>query len=58
LILEPEKVIDRCSISLWNRTIMEYLIKWKNMPPEEATWENEQFMKKHPQLQALRENIF
>jgi hypothetical protein len=36
---------------------MEYLIKWKNMPPEEATWEDEQFMKKHPQLQALRENF-
>jgi hypothetical protein len=34
---------------------MEYLIKWNNMPPEEATWENEQFMKKHPQLQDLRE---
>jgi hypothetical protein len=58
LILEPEKVIDQCSLSLWNRTIMEYLIKWKNMPLEEATWENEQFMKKHPQLQALRENFF
>jgi hypothetical protein len=32
LILEPEKVIDQCSLSLHNRTIMEYLIKWKNMP--------------------------
>jgi hypothetical protein len=25
---------------------------------KEATWENEQFLKKHSQLQALRENNF
>ena len=58
LILELEKVMDRCSISLQNITIMEYLIKWKNIPPEEATCENKQFMKKHPQLQVLREKHF
>jgi hypothetical protein len=34
LILEREKVIDWNSISLRNKTIMEYLIKWKCMPPE------------------------
>jgi hypothetical protein len=50
LIFEPEKVIDQHSLFLWNRTTMECLIEWKNMPLEEATWENEQFMKKHPQL--------
>jgi len=49
LILEPQKVMNQYSLSLWNRTIMEYLIKWKNMPLEEATWESEQFVKKHPQ---------
>jgi hypothetical protein len=37
---------------------MEYLIKWENMPPEEVAWENEQFMTKHPQLQALRAKLF
>jgi hypothetical protein len=58
LILEREKVIYQRSLSLWNRIIMEHLIKWNNMPLEEATWENEQFVKKHPQLQALRENVF
>jgi hypothetical protein len=49
LILESKKVIDQYYLSLQNRPIMEYPIKWKNMPPKEA-WENEQFMKKHPQL--------
>ena len=37
---------------------MECLIMWKNASPEEATWEDEKFMKKHPQLQDLRENVF
>jgi hypothetical protein len=41
LILELEKFVDGHSTSLQNITIMENLIKWKNMPPEEATWENE-----------------
>ena len=36
---------------------MEYLIKWKNMPPKEATWEDEKFIKKHSQLQSFRENL-
>jgi hypothetical protein len=58
LLFEPEKVIDQCSLSLKNRTIIEYLIKSKNMPLEEDTWENEQFMKKRPQLQALIANLF
>jgi hypothetical protein len=40
LNLEPEKVIDQCSLYLKNRTIMEHLMKWKNTPLEEATWEN------------------
>jgi hypothetical protein len=48
LILEPEKVIDKHSLYLLNITIMEFLIKWKNITLEEATWENEQFVKKHP----------
>jgi hypothetical protein len=31
LILEPEKIINRFSLSLQNITLMEYLIKCKNM---------------------------
>ena len=43
-ILELEKVIHWISFTLQNKTIMEYLIKWKNMHLEKATWEGEQFM--------------
>ena len=34
LILEQENVVDWNSISIRNRTIMEYLIKWKCMHSE------------------------
>jgi hypothetical protein len=37
---------------------MDYLIKWNNMPLEEATWKNEQFTKKYPQVQALGAKLF
>ena len=35
---------------LRNRAIMEYLIKWKNLPVEDATWEDDYFIQKHPEL--------
>ena len=33
---------------LWNQEITKYLIKWKNLPLEDLTWENEFFIQKHP----------
>jgi len=27
---------------LWRRSIIEYLVKWKDFPIEDATWESEQ----------------
>ena len=36
---------------LRNQAIMEYLIKWKNLLlVEDATWEDEYFIHKHPNL--------
>jgi hypothetical protein len=29
-------------------TITKYLIKWKNLPVEEVTWEDKFFIQKHP----------
>ena len=30
--------------------IMEYLVKWKNLLVKNAVWEEELFIRKHPQL--------
>ena len=37
---------------LRNRVILEYLVKWKELPMEDATWEGEQVLQ-HPSLQLL-----
>jgi hypothetical protein len=35
---------------LRNRSILEYLIKWRKLPTEDSTREEESFIKKHPEL--------
>ena len=50
IILEPEAVTERRTRQLRNRSILEYLIKWKNLPTEDSTWEDENFIQKHPEL--------
>ena len=48
IILEPEAVTETRTQQLRNRSISEYLIKWKNLPTEDSTWEDENFIQKHP----------
>ena len=50
VILEPEAVMETRTRQLHNRSISEYLIKWKNLPIEYSTWEDEKFIQKHPEL--------
>ena len=50
IILEPEAVTETRNRQLQNRSISEYLIKWKNLPTENSTWEDENFIQKHPEL--------
>ena len=50
IILEPEAVTKIRTRQLQNRSISEYLIKWKNLPTEDSTWEDENFIQKHPEL--------
>jgi hypothetical protein len=47
IILEPETILETRIKQLRNRAITEYLVKWKNLPVEEVTWEDEFFMQKH-----------
>ena len=44
LVLEPEVVINAKEGRLRSRIITEYLIKWKNCPEEDASWETEKFI--------------
>ena len=50
IILEPKAVIETRNRQLRNRSISEYLIKWKNLNAEDSTWEDENFIQKHPEL--------
>jgi hypothetical protein len=46
LVLIPEEVLEVRERRLRNRNIKEYLVKWKNFPIEDATWEGEQVLHK------------
>ena len=44
LILEPKAIINIREQILHTRMIKEYLIKWKNFPEEDASWETDKFV--------------
>jgi hypothetical protein len=44
LVLIPEEILEVNERNLRKRTIIEYLVKWKNLPMEDATWEGEQLI--------------
>ena len=50
IILELEAEKETRTRQLQNRSISEYLIKWKNLSAEDSTWEDENFMQKYPEL--------
>jgi hypothetical protein len=50
IILELEVITDTRIRQLKNRSISEYLIKWRKLPVEDSTWEDESFIQKHPKL--------
>jgi hypothetical protein len=59
IILEPEVVTETRICQLRNSSISEYLIKWKNLPTEDSTREDENFIQKHPKiLKHLGQHFF
>ena len=50
IILEPEAITDTRIHQLRNRSISEYLIKWRKLLAGDSTWEDESFIHKHPEL--------
>jgi hypothetical protein len=45
LILISKEILEVWEKRLWKRIIKEYLIIWKDLPIEDATWENEQVVR-------------
>ena len=56
IILEPECILQTHIKKLRSRTLTQYLIQWKNLPVEEATWEDEEFIQKNPHLVSIEDN--
>ena len=58
IILDPEVVTETRIRQLRNQSISEYLIKWKNLPTEDSTWEDKYFILASKTVQALRTIVF
>ena len=52
VVLQPEAIIDTRERQLRSRTVREFLVRWKNLSDEDATWESEKILQ-HPSLQLL-----
>jgi hypothetical protein len=50
IILDLEAITDTRIHQLRNRSISEYLIKWRKLLAEYSTWEDESFIQKHREL--------
>jgi hypothetical protein len=50
IILDPEAIIDTRIHQLRNRSILEYLIKWRKLSSKDSTWEDESFTQNYPEL--------
>jgi hypothetical protein len=50
IILETEAITNTRICQLKNRSISEYLIKWRKLLAEDSTWEDDYFIQKHPEL--------
>lgn len=49
----PEQLLDRGFVNRHNRAVTRWLIKWKDHPVEEATWEDyEDIRRRFPSFQA------
>lgn len=53
VILEREGILPTRKRKLQRHTIREYLIKWKDLPKEEDSWETKVFFQQHPSLHML-----
>ena len=45
ILVEPDCILERREITLWNRTIGHVKVQWKHLIREEVTWELESKMR-------------
>ena len=55
LTLILEKVLKTRERRFRSKTIKEYLVQWKDLPSEDATWEEENVLQ-HPNLKLVEED--
>jgi len=58
IILEPAAITEPRNRKLRNRSISEYLIKWKNLPAEDSTWEDKNLYKIIKNYTSIEDNTF
>eukprot|EP00253_Pinus_taeda_P026795 PITA_26795 len=46
VLVEPLNILDRREVQLRKRVITQFKIQWRHYGPEEATWEDEELMKR------------
>jgi len=52
LVLESKAIVESREWRLKSRIVMEFLVQWKNLPDEDATWEGEHILE-HSALSLL-----
>ena len=57
LTLILENILKKRERRLRSRTIKEYLVQWKNIPSEDATWEEENVLQ-NPNLKFLEDKQY
>eukprot|EP00253_Pinus_taeda_P005788 PITA_05788 len=46
VLVEPLSIVDRRKVQLWRRAITQVKVQWQHFGPNEATWEDEELMRK------------
>ena len=54
MVLIPEEILQERERKLRSSIIREFLVKWKDLPIEDATWEGEQVLQ-HPYMKLLED---
>ena len=54
LVLVLEEILQERQRKLRSRVVKEFMVKWKDLPIEDATWEGEQVLQ-HPNLKLLED---